>query len=73
MTQFQSDTDETHEIIAEGVASTVSRTWASVDDGDPQLVVVKTATTKKKFSKEPHDILKELRIVSSLRHVNVSS
>ncbi|KAJ3746758.1 kinase-like domain-containing protein [Lentinula detonsa] len=61
------------EIIAEGLASTVSKTWASVDDGEPQLVVVKTSTTVKKWAKEPHDIIKECRVLKRLSHPNIIS
>ncbi|KAF9259357.1 kinase-like protein [Marasmius fiardii PR-910] len=71
--QWVNDGDEEsdYEVIAEGIASTVSRTLASVDDGEPQLVVVKTSTTVKKFAKEPHDIVKEARILKDLKHENI--
>ncbi|KAJ4000185.1 kinase-like domain-containing protein [Lentinula boryana] len=61
------------EVIAEGLASTVSKTWASVDDGELQLVVVKTSTTVKKWAKEPHDIIKESRVLKRLSHPNIIS
>ncbi|KAH7878729.1 kinase-like domain-containing protein [Lentinula edodes] len=66
-----SEDDGDFEIIAEGIASTVSKTLASVDNGEPQLVVVKTSTIIKKWAKEPHDIIKECRILERLSHPNV--
>ncbi|KAF9469526.1 kinase-like domain-containing protein [Collybia nuda] len=64
--------DELYEIIEEGPVSTVSRTWITIaDDEEPQCVVVKTATIVRKFSKEPHDIVKEVRILSSISHPNI--
>lgn len=64
--------DESYEIIEEGPVSTVSRTWTTIaDDKEPRWLVVKTATIVRKFSKEPHDIVKELRILSSISHPNV--
>ncbi|KAJ3815178.1 CMGC/CDK protein kinase [Lentinula aff. lateritia] len=66
-----SENDGDFEIIAEGIASTVSKTLASVDNGEPQLVVVKTSTIIKKWAKEPHDIIKECRILERLSHPNV--
>ncbi|KAL0575784.1 hypothetical protein V5O48_006181 [Marasmius crinis-equi] len=66
-----SDEGSDYEIVAEGIASTVSKTLASVDEGPPQLVAVKTSTTVKKFAKEPHDIFKEARILKGLNHENI--
>ncbi|KAG7100164.1 hypothetical protein E1B28_001944 [Marasmius oreades] len=65
------DEEADYQVIAEGIASTVLRTLATFDDGEPQLVVVKTSTTIKKFAKEPHDIVKEARILKDLKHRNV--
>ncbi|KAF9078777.1 kinase-like domain-containing protein [Rhodocollybia butyracea] len=59
------------EVISEGLASTVSKTLASVDHSEPQFVVVKSSTTKKKWAKEPHDIIKECRILQRLSHPNI--
>jgi hypothetical protein len=59
------------EILAEGIASTVYRG----QEGNGDHFVVKSATTRKKFSPEPHDIVKELRILKRIRghpHSNVS-
>jgi cyclin-dependent kinase 8/11 len=38
------------------------------DDGGQQLVAVKAGKAKKKLVLEPHDIVKELRLLSSLSH-----
>ncbi|KAJ6479215.1 kinase-like domain-containing protein [Mycena vitilis] len=63
--------DDQYELIAQGPASTVSRTWSAFGGQEPQWVVAKSAPVRKKFSKEPHDIVKELRILSKLSHVNI--
>lgn len=66
--------EEAYEVIEEGPASTVSRTWVALEEDDePQWVVVKTATTNRRFAKEPHDIVKELRVLCGITHINVSS
>ncbi|KAF5389566.1 hypothetical protein D9757_004124 [Collybiopsis confluens] len=64
------DSAEDFEIIAEGLASTVSKTLASIDGGEPQILAVKTSTTIKKWAKEPHDIIKECRVLKRLSHQN---
>ncbi|KAG5351279.1 hypothetical protein C0989_007102 [Termitomyces sp. Mn162] len=60
-----------YQLIEEGPASTVLRTWAAIGPHAAQWVVVKTAPTVRKSAKEPHDILKELRILSELSHYNI--
>ncbi|KAG6895113.1 hypothetical protein C0992_003114, partial [Termitomyces sp. T32_za158] len=60
-----------YELIEEGPSSTVSRTWAAIGSHAAQWVIVKTAPTVHKLSKEPHDILKELRILTELSHPNI--
>ncbi|KAG6901972.1 hypothetical protein C0995_006071 [Termitomyces sp. Mi166 len=60
-----------YELIEEGPASTVLRTWAAIGSHAAQWVIVKTAPTVRKISKEPHDILKELRVLSELCHPNI--
>ncbi|KAJ6520554.1 CMGC/CDK protein kinase [Mycena sanguinolenta] len=67
------DTDDRYELIEEGPASTVSRTWTALGSDEPQWIVAKCATVRKKFSKEPHDIVKELRMLSNLSHKNIVS
>jgi hypothetical protein len=64
---YDMDVDEDSdcsELIWDGVASTVRK----IDD----VRVVKSAPTFKKYVPEPHDILKECSILSSLSHPNVS-
>ncbi|KAF8079238.1 CMGC/CDK protein kinase [Lyophyllum atratum] len=63
--------DNDYEVIEEGPASKIARTWAAIGSKEPQWVIVKSATVVRKFSKEPHDILKELRILSTLSHPNI--
>jgi hypothetical protein len=61
------------EIISEGPASTVTKTTLQPEDeGEGQVVAVKSASLRRKFSAEPHDIIKELRILSAVSHPNVS-
>ncbi|KAK7471230.1 hypothetical protein VKT23_002638 [Stygiomarasmius scandens] len=73
----RTSTSEDYELLFEGIASTVSKTLASVDGSEPRWIVVKSATTIKKFSKEPHDIVKEARILRQLNehggHINIIS
>jgi hypothetical protein len=38
------------------------------DDGEEQVVARKAGKAKKKLVLEPHDIVKELRLLSSLSH-----
>ncbi|KAF8808202.1 kinase-like protein [Phlegmacium glaucopus] len=61
------DTPE-YDVIEEGPYSTVARMWT---DGEAQWIAVKTASTLRKFTREPHDILKELRLLSEISHPNV--
>jgi hypothetical protein len=59
--------------IQEGPFSNIlQETWVSPDKSQKVYVVLKVAATRRKFSKEPHDIVKEMRIVRRLSHVNVS-
>ncbi|KAJ7207499.1 CMGC/CDK protein kinase [Mycena pura] len=66
-------TDDRYYLIEEGPTSTVSRTWTAFKGSEPQWIVAKSSTIRKKFSKEPHDIVKELRILSKLSHVNTAT
>ncbi|THV00549.1 kinase-like protein [Dendrothele bispora CBS 962.96] len=73
----RSSTDD-FELLFEGIASTVSKTLASVDGSESRWIVVKSASMIKKFSKEPHDIVKEGRILKEINeqhggHVNIIS
>ncbi|KJA28379.1 hypothetical protein HYPSUDRAFT_33746 [Hypholoma sublateritium FD-334 SS-4] len=60
-----------YDIIQEGPFATVARTWTTIKDGVAQWNVVKSATTQRKFSREPHDIVKELRLLSTMMHPNI--
>lgn len=63
-----------YDIIQEGAFSTVARTWVSIKENEePQWVVVKSSSTVRKFAREPHDIIKELRLLESISHENVRS
>ncbi|KAG5643301.1 hypothetical protein DXG03_001228 [Asterophora parasitica] len=65
------ENDSSYEMIEEGPASKVSRIWAAISPHPVQWVVVKSATLVRRFSKEPHDIVKELRVLSGLDHPNI--
>lgn len=56
------------EIISEGPTSIVTRIESELPDG-PRFIAVKTSTTA--HAKEPHDIVKEVRLLASLSHPNV--
>jgi hypothetical protein len=60
--------DESSEIIEEGPVSVVSRAQIK---SSGQWLAVKTASIRRTFTKEPHDIIKENRVLSTLRHQNV--
>ncbi|KAH0837776.1 kinase-like domain-containing protein [Lanmaoa asiatica] len=63
-------TDPRHsqEIISEGPASIVTRIESDLPDG-PRFIAVKTSTTT--YAKEPHDIIKEVRLLTFLSHPNI--
>ncbi|KAI0640131.1 kinase-like protein [Trametes polyzona] len=61
---------ETSETIAESVVAFVTRGYYR-DLARATAVAIKSASTNPKFSKQPHDIGKELRILMSLSHINV--
>ncbi|KAJ7053877.1 CMGC/CDK protein kinase [Mycena amicta] len=63
--------DPNYEIIEDGPISTVSRTWTAYEGREPEWIVAKFSTCRRKFAKEPHDIVKELRILSKLAHENI--
>jgi len=58
-------------IIQEGPFATVASTWVNLENGETKLIVIKSSSTFRKFSKEPHDIEKELRLLASIQHPNV--
>lgn len=66
----------------EGVASTIfrariiTRISPSRDEKvqvqeEDKWVAIKSASAKKRFSPEPHDIMKEIAVLSNVSHVNV--
>ncbi|TFK21554.1 CMGC/CDK protein kinase [Coprinopsis marcescibilis] len=71
--RIQSTPPSHYDNIADGPASTVARAWVSMKNEQPQWIVVKSAPIVRKFSREPHDIHKELRLVTSLSHRNIIS
>lgn len=42
-------------------------------EGQTQWIAIKTSTIYRKYAKEPHDIIKEARLIASARHPNVVS
>ncbi|KAG6811090.1 hypothetical protein H0H92_009016 [Tricholoma furcatifolium] len=67
----EAESSDAYELIEEGPASKVSRTWDAIEPHQAQWVIVKSAPTSRKSSKEPHDIVKELRILEDLAHPNI--
>ncbi|KAI5119776.1 hypothetical protein M0805_009247 [Coniferiporia weirii] len=64
-----STVDEASYVGESGVASTVYRALLK---GDPELwIAIKSASSRKRFSPEPHDILKEITMMSSISHDNI--
>ncbi|KAI0354667.1 kinase-like protein [Trametes cingulata] len=61
---------DTFETIAESIVAFVTRAWLR-GPAWTSPVAIKSASTHPKFSKQPHDIGKELRILLGLKHVNV--
>ncbi|KAI0368917.1 kinase-like protein, partial [Pilatotrama ljubarskyi] len=61
---------DSFETVAESIVAFVTRAWYR-DHARSSPVAIKSASTHPKFSKQPHDIGKELRILLALRHVNV--
>src|SRR3984957_10194211 len=59
------------EHVEEGPFSTIVRQKWVASDEQSAFVVNKIAPARREFSKEPHDIIKELRLLSRLSHINV--
>jgi hypothetical protein len=55
-------------LITETLVSVITKAVITLDDGRQQLVAIKAGKAKKKLVLEPHDIVKELRLLSSLSH-----
>lgn len=61
------------EEFAAGVASSIYR--AKLKGDESRIIAVKSAASKKKFTPEPHDIIKEIILLKYLQgfpHENVS-
>lgn len=70
--RFDNALQYTFETIAESPISYVA--LAKFKDSNQEWpVAIKTASYLAEFSKEPHDIVKELRLLSSISHINVST
>ncbi|KAI9455932.1 kinase-like protein, partial [Lactarius psammicola] len=59
--------------IAETLVSVITKAVVTLDDGEQRLVAVKVGRAKKNLVLEPHDIIKELRLLSSLSHPAIIS
>lgn len=68
---LNSQPESHYDVIEEGPYSVVARMWTTIEDGEAQWIAVKSASTLRKFTREPHDILKELRLLSDISHPNV--
>ncbi|KAH7886362.1 kinase-like protein [Phlebopus sp. FC_14] len=73
MTISTSVDDSVQEIIYEGPVSIVARVQLASGDGSSptQCLAVKSSTTNKRYAKEPHDILREARLIGSVSHSNI--
>ncbi|KAG0697735.1 kinase-like protein [Suillus ampliporus] len=58
--------------VAEGPVSIVSKSLLE-HEGQTQWIAIKTSTIHRKYAKEPHDIIKEARLIASACHPNVVS
>ncbi|KAI9444611.1 kinase-like protein [Lactarius indigo] len=67
---FHRDSDS---LIAETLVSIVTKAVVTLDDGEQRLVAVKVGRARKGLVLEPHDIIKELRLLSSLSHPAIIS
>jgi hypothetical protein len=48
--------------------SVITKAVAVDDDGEEEVVAIKAGKASRKLVLEPHDIVKELRLLSSLSH-----
>ena len=65
---------ETIEQAEEGIASVVFRAriiGSPGSEGHERWIAIKSSSARKQFSPEPHDIVKEIALLSSLSHPNV--
>jgi hypothetical protein len=62
------------EIITETLVSVITRSYVQGEQETvPRSVAVKAGHTRRTQTKEPHDIIKELRMLSSLSHPSVGN
>ncbi|KDQ62972.1 hypothetical protein JAAARDRAFT_362090 [Jaapia argillacea MUCL 33604] len=61
---------ETVETIHEGPVSMVARARTQTSS-TPAWIAIKSATPRREYSQAPHDIIKEIRVLSSISHTNV--
>jgi cyclin-dependent kinase 8/11 len=59
-------------MVAEGPISHVSKSLLECE-GKTQWIAIKTSTIDRRYTKEPHDIIKEVRLIASACHPNVVS
>ncbi|KAG1801881.1 hypothetical protein EV424DRAFT_397294 [Suillus variegatus] len=57
------------ETVAEGPVSLVSKSLLEYE-GQTQWIAIKTSTIHREYAKEPHDIIKEARLIASACHPN---
>ncbi|CAL1694690.1 unnamed protein product [Somion occarium] len=62
---------DTFETIAESPAAYVTRAFYRNDHSKARIVAIKSASTLPEYSKEPHDIVKELKILSLTSSFNI--
>jgi hypothetical protein len=67
-TYNESDSSFQDSLITETLVSVITKAVITLDDGEQRLVAVKEGKAKKHLVLEPHDIIKELRLLSSLSH-----
>ncbi|PFH48127.1 hypothetical protein AMATHDRAFT_197100 [Amanita thiersii Skay4041] len=70
---FDSD-DSDFFLVERGLVSTVKKAFLpgfGEDTSVPRWIAVKTATTWHKYAKQPHDVIKELRLLSAVSHSNI--
>ncbi|KAH9010905.1 kinase-like protein [Lactarius hengduanensis] len=60
-------------LIAETLVSVVTKAVITLDDGEQRSVAIKVGKARKGLVLEPHDIIKELRLLSSLSHPAIIS
>ncbi|KAI0053401.1 kinase-like protein [Auriscalpium vulgare] len=57
--------------VTETLVSLISRSRIYAEDGTDQIVAVKAGRSSRRLTKEPHDIVKEVRLLRGLVHPNI--